>query len=201
MRTKLLATLAGVTTVTALIAAPTVATATASSEGAPQGYDEQDHEAVRFYGSFEKDILLFTGLEPEALCHGEPEPTVSARVFTRQDGSVDLKVNAREMPILLYHSPLGAPEFIDETCGLLFDGDPLTEPAEPFATGTANFKERIRVAPDGGEAHSNGVNGFATDTDGTTWKIRTWADFSIVDGMLIGDPAEFQGLTIHQVGP
>ena len=200
MRTKLLATLAGATTVTALIASPTVASATTPSEAVSQGYVEQDHAAVRFYGSFEKGILLFTGLEPESLCTGEPEPTVSARVFARQDGSVDLKVNVREMPIFLYHSPLGAPEFIDETCGLLFDGDPSTQPAEPFATGAANFKERIRVAPGGDEAHFNGVNGFATDADGATWKVRTWADFTIVDGMLIGDPVDFQGLSIHQVG-
>jgi hypothetical protein len=171
----------------------------AAASAAPHGYDEQDHGAGRFYGNFEQGILLFTE-NVESICTGAPEPTVSARVFHRKDGTVQVKVNAREVQIVLYRSPLGAPEFIDETCTALFDDDPATVPVQPFATGTANFKERITIPPDGVEDHANGVNGFATGTDGTTWKVRTWADFIIDDGVLIGDPAEFQGLAIHRIG-
>lgn len=163
--------------------------------------DEQAHEAGRFYGNFELDVLLFTGNEVEDICNGDPEPIVPARVFYRDDGSVEIKVNARDMPIALYHSPLGAPEFIDETCEAVFDGDPTTVPVEPFASGTANFTERISISPDGVEEHVNGVNGFATGAYGTNWKVRTWADFVIDGGVLIGDPAEFQGLAIHRIGP
>ena len=189
-------------TVTAVLAACLLlAGFTTAASAAPQGYDEQDHVAGRFYGNFELNVLLFTGDEVESICKGAPEPIVSARVFRQEDGSVELKVNAREMPIFLYHSPLGAPEFIDQTCSALFDGNSTTVPVQPFASGTANFKERISTSPDGIEEHSNGVNGIATGTDGTNWKVRTWADFIIDDGVLIGNPAEFQGLAIHQVGP
>jgi hypothetical protein len=184
---------------TAALTAALLAGSITAAGATPQGYEDQDHEAVRFYANFEAGVLLYTA-KVEDLCNGEPEPIVSARVFNRQDGSVDLKVNARDLPIFLYHSPLDAPEFIDQTCEALFDGDPATVPVEPFASGAADFKERINVAPGGIEEHSNGVNGFATGTAGTTWKVRTWADFTIDNGELIGDPAEFQGLTIHQVG-
>ncbi len=178
-----------------LLAGPTTA-----ASAVPQGHEQQEHMAGRFYGNFELEILLFTGDEVTNICNGASEPIVTARVFSRQDGTVDLKVNARDMPIFLYHSPLGAPEFIDATCQAMFDGDPTTTPVQAFATGTANFRERITVHPDGFEEHVNGVNGEATSPDGTSWKVRTWADFAIDDGMLIGDPADFQGLTIHRMG-
>lgn len=188
-------------TVTAVLAVCLLlAWTTAAALAAPPGYHEQNHDAGRFYANFEQDVLLYTGDGVESICTGAPEPTVPARVFHRKDGTVQLKVNAREMSIVLYRSPLGAPEFIEETCTALFDNDPATVPVQPFATGTANFKERITISPDGVEDHVNGVNGFATGTDGTKWKIRTWADFVIDNGVLIGDPAEFQGLAIRQIG-
>lgn len=188
-------------TITTVVAACLLlAGITTAASAAPQGYDQQDHMAGRFYGNFELNVLLFTGDEVTDICNGAPEPIVTARVFSRQDRTVDLKVNARDMPIFLYHSPLGAPEFIDATCTAMFDGDPTTTPVQPFATGTASFKERITVHPGGFEEHVNGVNGVATSPDGTSWKIRTWADFTIDDGVLIGDPAEFQGLAIHRMG-
>lgn len=44
------------------------------------------------------------------------------------------------------------------------------------------------------------MKGVATSPDGTSWRVRTWADFAIDDGELIGDPSEFQGLAIHRMG-
>ena len=189
------------TIITALAACLLLAWPAAAASAAPEGYDAQDHGVGRFYGNFQQDVLLFTGDGVEDICTGGPEPVVSARVFSSQDGTVQVKVNARDVPIVLYRSPLGAPEFIDETCSLLFDGDPQTAPVQPFARGTASLKERITIAPDGIETHFNGVNGFATDTEGPMWKVRTWADFVVDNGVLLGDPAEFQGLAIHRIGP
>ena len=115
-------------------------------------------------------------------------------------GSTDLHASDGGMQIFLYHSPLGAPEFIDATCQAMFDGDPSTYPVAPFVSGTAHFREHITVHPDGYEEHVNGVTGSATSPDGTRWRVRTWAAFAIDDGMLVGDPAEFQGLSLHQLG-
>lgn len=169
---------------------------------APRGYVEVDHLAGRFYGGFGSGVLLFTGEGgAEDICNEAPEPVVTARVFERNDGSVDLKVDAQEVPFVLYHTDLDAVAFIDQTCGALFDGDPLTVPVQPFASGTAKFRERISSSADGVDEIFNGVNGFANSPDGTTWKVRTWADFVVDNGVLIGDPAEFQGISIHQVGP
>ena len=178
-----------------------VAAAATAATAEPQGFDEEDHQAGRFYGNFEVGVLLFT-FDVEAYCGDELEPVVTAKVFHREDGGAELMVNSREMPIFLYHSPLGAPEFIGETCGALFDADPATVPVPPFANGTANFKERITISADGVREDSNSINGTATGSDGTTWKVRSWADFVLGDdGVPIGDPADFQGLTIHEIGP
>ena len=182
-----------------LVGLPTAASA-APAAADPQGYEEVDHGIGRFYANFDEQVLLFAAGTAEDICNGVDEPTVPARVYERRDGGTDLKVTARDVPIFLYESPLGAPEFVDQTCGALFDGDPTTNPVPPFALGTASLKERIEAGPDGVEDHSNGVNGTATSADGTQWKVRTWADFVIDNGVLIGDPAEFQGLAIHEIG-
>ena len=72
-------------------------------------------------------------------------------------------------------------------------------PVPPFASGVAKLKQRISSSPDGVDEIVNGVSGFATGPDGTMWKVRTWADFVVDNGVLIGDPAEFQGLSIHEI--
>jgi hypothetical protein len=177
-----------------LLVAPVTAVA-----ASPQGYEEQEQNAGRFYGDFE-GVLLFT--YDATTCDVADEPVVTARVYPREDGGSELKVNLREMPIYLYHSTLEAPDFAAQMCLASSDGDPSTVPVPPFATGVAGYKERISRAPDGYEDHVNGVNGFATGEDGTVWKVRTWADFGIdTEGNLVGDPREFVGLSIHPAGP
>ncbi|HSM43446.1 MAG TPA: hypothetical protein VK969_00355, partial [Acidimicrobiia bacterium] len=65
---------------------------------------------------------------------------------------------------------------------------------------SGNLKARISVLPDGVLEVSNSVNGKATSDDATQWKVRTWADLTVIDGVPQGDPAEFQGLKIQQIG-
>lgn len=185
---------AGVATCLLLAASVTTAEATR------RGYVEQDHPAGRFYGGFGSGVLLFTGDGAEDICNGRPEPVVSARVFERRDGSMILRVNGQKVPFVLYYSELNALEFIDQTCEALFDDDPDTMPVQPFASGTARYRERTDTSPDGVEEIFNGVRGFATSADGTRWKVRSWADFVVDNGVLMGDPAEFQGLSIRRVG-
>jgi hypothetical protein len=172
---------------------------TAAEARSGRGYEEIEHPAGRFYGNFEEGVLLFTGGGVEEICNEGPEPMVLARVFERRNGTTVLRANTRDMPFVLYHSELGAPEFIDQTCQALVDDDPATTPVQPFASGTGRFRERIVTTPDGVEDHFNAVNGRATGSDGTIWKVRTWADFIVDNGELIGDPAEFQGLTIREI--
>ena len=178
-----------------------VAVTTPGATADPQGFETVEHQVLRFYGDFDADILLFTGPEVVDLCLGAPEPVIDARVHDRQDGGIALKAEARELPVVLYRSDLGAPEFIDATCTALFDDDPATVPVEPFAVGTVGFTERIDVPGDGLPHHRNSVNGTATDTDGQLWKVRGTADFVIgEDGAPVGDPADFQGLVARPIG-
>lgn len=180
---------------TCLLLAGSITTATAG----PQGYDEQPHVEGLFYGDIDKEIQLFVGATTADFCNGN-EPTASARVFNRHDGSVDIKVDAVTYPIYLYSSPLGGPELIDATCEAMFDSDPNTVPLEPFAHGDGLVRMRIEIAPDGTVHIVNSTVGAATSADGTTWRVRSWADLMVIDGVPVGHPADFQGLRITRTG-
>lgn len=187
-------------TITAVLAACLLLAGAATTAAAtPRGHDEQPHVEGLFYGNFDEEILLFAGATTEDFCNGN-EPTAPARVFHRRDGSVDIKVDAVTYPTYLYSSPLGAPELIAATCEAMFDGDPDTVPLEPFAVGEGLVRMRIEIAPDGTVHVVNSTVGSATSADGTTWRVRGWADLVIVDGVPVGSPADFQGLAIQQVG-
>jgi hypothetical protein len=186
-----------ITTIAATIAMLVGLVAAAQAGGA--GFDQQPYVEALFYGNFDQEVLLFAGSTTEDLCNDD-EPTHSARVFTRRDGSVDIKVDASAQPIYLYSSPLGAPELIEATCEAMFDADPDTVPLEPFAQGEGLVRMRIEVAPDGTVHVVNSTLGAASSEDGTTWRVRGWADLMIVDGVPVGSPTEFQGLRITMTG-
>jgi hypothetical protein len=58
----------------------------------------------------------------------------------------------------------------------------------------------LEILPDGRLNITNAVNGIASAPDGNSWKLRGWADFVVADGVPVGDPAEFQGLTVRRIG-
>jgi hypothetical protein len=158
------------------------------------GFAADEFQYGFFYSNFDVGVAVFAGGPVESFCEGEPG-SAPLRVFERKDGSVDLKADAKNEPIWVYQSDIDPPVLVEQVC------TGQIAPPEAFATGTANLKVRISILTDGTEEIFNGVNGKATAADGTWWKIRTWADFSVVDGELQGDPAEFQGVKIHQIGP
>lgn len=159
-----------------------------------RGFVEDEFQYGFFYANFDAGVSVFVGGPVESFCEGEPG-SAPLRVFERKDGSVDLKVDAKNEPIWVYQSDIDPPVLVEQVC------TGQIAPPEAFATGTANLKVRISILTDGTEEIFNSLNGKATAVDGTQWKIRTWADFSVVDGVLQGDPAEFQGVRIQQIGP
>lgn len=170
----------------------------ATAQAGAAGFDAGQHEEILFYGNFDQGILLFAGGTAEDHCNEEP-PTFDARVFTRRDGSIDLKVNSTEVPIYLYSSEFGSPpELIDATCAEL-DAD-RSVPLQPFADGEGRVRMRLEFAPDGNVHVVNSTVGAASAADGTTWRVRGWADLMIVDGKPVGDPSEFQGLRVTRTG-
>lgn len=166
-----------------------------------QGFEEGVvTEGGLFYGNFDEDVLLFVGETTADICNGEEQPTHEARVFEHEDGSIVTKVDGSVQPIYLYSSDLGAPEFIGATCAAMFDGDESTVPVEPFAAGEGTVRMRVTIEPAGTLEIVNTTVGSATAGDGTTYRVRAWADLMIVDGVPQGDPADFQGLRIAQAG-
>lgn len=159
----------------------------------PRGFVEDDFHYGFFYASFDLGVAVFAGGPVESFCEGEPG-SAPLRVFERNDGSVDLKVEARDQPFWVYQSDVEPPVLVEQVCS------GQIAPPEAFATGSGNLKVRISILPDGVQEVFNGVNGKATSADGTQWKVRTWADLTVIGGVPQGDPAEFQGVRIQQIG-
>lgn len=159
----------------------------------PQGYIEGQEEVGFFYGTFNEtpNIALLAGGTAEEFC-GELG-TAPSRVFIRSDGSVDIKVNAKDQPIHLYEINFsGVPEWLDVVCGGGLD-------PKPFASGTADLKVRISVLSESTVDVFNSVNGKATGTDGTEYKVRGSADLTVVNGMPVGDPADFVSFDLKEI--
>lgn len=178
---------------TLLVAAVAMIMVTAAPAGAePRGFVGDELHYGFFYASFDLGVAVFAGGPVESFCEDDPG-SAPLRVFERSDGSVDLKVDAGNQPIWVYDSDVEPPVLVDHVCG------GQIAPPEVFASGTANLKVRISILANGVQEVSNSVNGTATAADGTQWKVRTWADLTVVDGIPQGDPAEFQGVKIQQI--
>ena len=172
----------------------------------PQGYIEDQLNVGYFYGTFDENpnVVLLVGGTAEQFCldnpddpfNGEPG-TAPLRVFLRQDGSVDLKVNDNDQPIYLYYSGLNdGPPWIAQVCEDFFNDG--TTP-EPFASGTANLKVRISIISEDVVDVFNSVNGKATGVDGTEYKVRAYADVTVENGVPVGDPADFVGFKLTEI--
>lgn len=160
----------------------------------PQGYVEDELNYGYFYDKLDQGVAVFAGGPVESFCSGHDKGSAPLRIFERSDGSVDLKADARNQPIWVYQAEVPAPVLEEQVC------TGQIAPPEAFATGTANLKVRISILGDGVVEVFNSVNGTATAADGTEWKVRTWADLTVVNGVPQGDPAEFQGVKIQQIG-
>lgn len=193
----------------ALLAATAVLTGLAIPASAdPQGYIEDDFGVGYFYQSFEggPNVVLLAGgtaaefcetAEAEEVDPFNAEPgSADVRVFLRDDGSVDLKVNDKGQPIHLYDMGAysDAPVWINAVCA----GEVVPD---HFAAGTADLKVRISLSADGPPEHVfNSVNGKATAPDGTEYKVRGWADVPFEGGVPVGTPPDWVGLEITEIG-
>lgn len=172
----------------------------------PQGHIEAELGVGYFYGTFDQDpnVVLIVGGTAEEFCEDNPEDPFSGepgvaphRLFPRADGSLDIKANDKDQPIYLYHSgPDDSPVWIAQVCEDYFDDG--TTP-EPFAEGTADLKVRISVISDDLVDVFNSVNGMATGSDGTEYKVRAWADLIVENGVPLGDPADFVGFEMTEI--
>lgn len=164
----------------------------------PQGFIEGELEYGYFYGTFDQtpNVALFAGGPIEEFCSDDPG-TAPLRVFLRNDGTQDLKVNEKDQPIYLYETEFNdIPAWLGEICPGIADGD--TPPA-PFAEGEADLKVRISVISDSLVDVFNSVNGKATGTDGTEYKVRGTADLIVEDGVPVGDPRDFVGFKLTEI--
>ena len=164
----------------------------------PQGFIEDELEYGFFYGTFDQspNVALFAGGRIEEFCFGDPG-TAPLRVFLRNDGTVDLKVNDKDQPIYLYYTEFNdIPDWLGAICPGIAGGD---APPDPFATGEADLKVRITVVSENKLEIFNSVNGKATGTDGTEYKVLGTVDLIAVDGVPLGDPREFVDLKLKKI--
>lgn len=175
---------------------------TAGAGASAKGFIQDELEYGYFYGTFDQtpNVALFAGGPLEEFCKTDPG-TAPLRVFPRADDTVDLKVNDKDQPIYLYETTFNdgdyIPMWLDAICpGIVDDGD---APPVPFATGDADLKVRITVISDDHLKIFNSVNGKATGTDGTAYKVRGTADLVVEDGAPVGDPRDFAGFKLTEI--
>lgn len=170
--------------------------APASAE--PRGFIEEDAAYGFFYGTFDQspNVALFAGGPIEEFCFGDPG-TASQRLFLRNDGTVDLKVNDKDQAIYLYETEYNdIPTWLGEICPAIATGGPAPE---AFATGEADLKVRISILSDDLLEIFNSVNGKAVGTDGTEYKVMGSADLVVENGVPLGDPSEFVGFKLTEI--
>lgn len=189
---------------TFLLTALAVVGATTTATAAGKSPTEVPYEYGFFYGTFGEspNTLLFAGGTIEEFCGSDPETgpgLTTASVRERRDGSTDIRVNARNQPIYLYRAEIDdIPQFLGENCAGIASGE-VAAP-QPFASGTAKLKVRDRVYADGRVELFNSVRGKANGVDGTRYRVVGSADFEVVDGMPVGDPADFVSFRLRQLG-
>ena len=182
----------------AAVAVAAVGAGAAPTSASPQGFIEDTLEYGFFYGTFDQspNVALFAGGPIETFCVEDPG-TAPLRVFPRDDGTVDLKVNDKEQPIYLYETGFNdIPEWLDAVCPGIVGGE---APPAPFATGVADLKVRITVVSDDVLEIFNSVNGKAVGTDGTQYKVRGTADLVVENGAPVGDPKDFVGFKLTEI--
>ncbi|HKJ12236.1 MAG TPA: hypothetical protein VJ976_07575 [Ornithinimicrobium sp.] len=179
------------------------------AQATPQGFTEEEFGVGYFYGTFDADpgYALLVGGSAEEFCEDGPddpfgtaEPgSATARVFTRNNGTVVTKVNSRDQPLYLYVTPLDGPSFITEFCDIYFDDDPTTSVPDPVASGTANLKVRNTVLSESTVDIFNSVNGFLTAGDGTEYKVRASVDVLLENGAPTTNPVDFVNFSLTEI--
>ncbi len=173
----------------------------------PEGFTHDEVGIGYFYSTFNErpNIVLLAGGRAEDFCEANPgDPfnaapsTATARVFGRSDGSIDVKVDEKNVPIHLYLIDVGgAPPWIAQVCADIAAGGSVSG---PFASGVADLKVRDNVVSEDLIEVHNSVNGKATGTDGTEYRVRASADLIVENGVPVGDPENFVSFELRESG-
>lgn len=157
-----------------------------------------------FYGDFDADLMALVGAPLDAdSCQGAGFPTVTKVFRERRDGSWTERWRDRQS-VTIYSTPLAPPDFIAEMCPGIIEGGPAPE---PFATGRGQVRSLVAGldSPEGpplpGARIVNRTFGFVEDADGQRYRVRAKADLVLDEDLNpIGDPADFQWLSVKPVG-
>lgn len=199
--------LVAIAIVAALAASPGAAASGSAGSGDPQGYVEDVLYYGLFYENVEAGIVVTAGTSLEGFCPGGTPGTAPLRVFERQDGTDTLKVRGeQDVPLYVYEFAGSAPALVGMACEAVLDDDPTTNPPEPWAAGQGLLTFTITgiEGPDdmGGFSVANAINGRVVAGDGSEWKVLGSTSFDMDEsGAPIGDPAEFQSVSIQRIGP
>jgi len=195
-------TMIGGALATAAIFGSVLGPATAHAE--PQGYIQDVFPVGLFYGTFDEgpNLTLLVGGTVEEFCLSFPDDPGAApmRVFFRNSGTVDLRVNDKDQPIYLYEQTVGdAFDWIDSVCPDVLDEDPDTVAPAPNAIGTADLKVRISIISDDLVDVFNSVNGELAASDGAEYRVRASADLIVGPFGPVGDPADFVSFELTEI--
>jgi hypothetical protein len=146
-----------------------------------------------FYGTFDEtdNTALFTGGPIESFCGDDPG-ALAMRESEKNDGSIHLKARGSGQPIYLYETDANdIPTWLYGPGGLCEQLAGGGEAPEPFAEGRAMVRVHDVIRSDGIVEAFNATSGWASDTDGTRYRVRASAELEIGPGGPIGDPRDF----------
>jgi hypothetical protein len=181
-----------------------MASASEAAPAEPQGYIQDVFPVGLVYGTFDEgpNLTLLVGGTVEEFCLSFPDDPGAApmRVFFRNSGTVDLRVNDKDQPIYLYEQTVGdAFDWIDSVCPDVLDEDPGTVAPAPNAIGTADLKVRISIISDDLVDVFNSVNGELVASSGAEYRVRASADLIVENGVPVGDPADFVSFELTEI--
>ncbi len=192
--------LTGLAIVMAMLATATSPAAAAQST--------EPYDVGFFYGTFNPtdNLLLLAGGTAEDFCEDNAEDpfgaapgTSTARIQERKDGTTITRVNDSRQPIHLYEvGSLDGPSWINGVCQDWLAGHPV--PA-PYASGHATLKVRETLSFPTLDIF-NRVKGEVTTADGTRYRVRGSADFSVnlLTGELSDIPPNFVTFDLKKRG-
>ena len=158
---------------------------------------------IFFYGTSEVQAFVGGPVDADA-CDEISDVAVTRVVRQLRDGTVSVRYRT-QAPVYLYRTEQPAPVFLAEQCAAIADG---ADAPEPWAVGTVRVRSSASplATPDGpplpGTHIVNTSRGFATTTEGQRLRVTAQADVYLDEDLdAVGDPAEFQSLTLTPVGP
>ena len=163
---------------------------TAAAAGPPGGSGVVTRTDVsEFTGLFigTDGYIVATGPPFESGCVGAGFQETTLVEVLRGNDSVKVGLRTDDDGLAVYAGDDFFTDVLIPSCEAIFDGDPLTEPVEPIAVGTADAGGREMISVGGASEGHFWIIGSAVDAEGNRLRIQARALVSVDDDGVLAD--------------